>query len=135
MITAFYAAILALIFLALSFRVVQGRFTKRIAFGANGDDDMTKRVRAHGNFAEYVPFALLLLMFAEMQNVPIWSVHAAGIMLVIGRLSHIWGIMSPPPNAQRAVGMVLTFLVILLAALWCVWIFVARLIAGYRESF
>ncbi len=128
MITAFYAAILALIFLALTYHVILGRWSKRIAFGTGGDDNMTKRVRAHGNFAEFVPFALLLLWFAEMQNAPLWSVHVAGILLVIGRLFHIWGVMHRKiPNAPRALGVILTHLVILFAAVWCLWIFFVRL--------
>ena len=131
MITAFYAAILALIFLALTYHVILGRFGKRIAFGAGGDDNMLKRVRAHGNFAEFVPFALLLLMFAEMQNAPIWSIHAGGILLVAGRLFHAWGIMHPRiPNAQRVLGVMLTHIVILGAALWCLWIALVRFTIG-----
>lgn len=131
MITAFYAAILALIFLALSIYVIQGRFTKRIAFGAGGDDNMAKRVRAHGNFAEYVPFALILLMFAEMQNAPIWSVHVVGVLLVIARVLHACGTMNPKiPNAQRLLGMVLTMVAILLPALWCLWAIFIRQTVG-----
>lgn len=130
MITAFYAAILALIFLVLTYRVIAGRFARRLAFGTGHDENMTKRVRAHGNFTEYVPFALLLLMFAEMQNAPIWAVHAGGIALVIGRICHVFGIMAPPPNKQRVIGTMLTLLVILFAALWSVWIFGVRTLIG-----
>ena len=131
MITAFYAAVLALVFLGLSAYVIQGRFTKRIAFGAGGDDNMAKRVRAHGNFAEYVPFALILLMFAEMQNAPVWGVHVIGIVLVIARVLHVCGTMNPKiPNAQRLLGMVLTMVAILLPALWCLWAFLIRQTVG-----
>lgn len=124
MITAFYAAILALVFLVLTYGVIAVRLTKRIAFGTGGDDDMTKRVRAHANFAEFVPLALLLVMFAEMQNMPLWAVHTAGIVLVLSRLLHAWGIYHPVlDNWQRKAGALSTHIVILAAALWNIWVF------------
>lgn len=124
MITAFYAAILALLFLILTYGVIAGRLTKRLAFGTGGDDDMTKRVRAHANFAEFVPLALLLIMFAEMQAAPLWAIHAGGVALVLSRLVHAWGIYHPVlDNWQRKAGALSTHIVILAAALWNIWVF------------
>lgn len=125
MITAFYAAILALLFLILTYGVIAGRLTKRIAFGTGGHDDMTKRVRAHANFAEFVPLALLLVMFSEMQAAPLWTIHLAGLLLVLSRLLHAWGIYHPVlDNWQRKAGALSTHIVILAAALWNIWVFV-----------
>lgn len=131
MITAFYAAVLALVFLVLTGAVIAGRLNKQIALGTNNDKDMTKRVRAHANFAEFVPFALLLLMMAEMQAAPLWAVHMAGIMLVFGRVFHARGINhAHSAHWHRRFGALLTYIVILAAALWNLWVFGARMLAG-----
>lgn len=128
MITAFYAALLALMFLALTWYVILGRISHKISLGDAGNDNMQKRIRIHANFAEFVPFALLLMWFSEMQNAPIWSIHVGGILLIVGRICHIWGILHKHvPNVQRVLGNALTQLVILAAALWCVWIFIVRM--------
>ena len=65
MITPVYAAILALLFVFLSVRTIRFRRRFSVAIG-NGEHNLLARAsRAHGNFAEYVPLALLLIYFIE----------------------------------------------------------------------
>ena len=61
MIISLYAGILALIYIGLSGYVIQGRFKNKVSLGDNNNADMQKRIRVHGNFAEYVPLALFLI--------------------------------------------------------------------------
>jgi len=63
-----YAAILMLMFVLLSIRVVQMRASAKIGIGTGNDPAMERRIRVHGNFAEYVPLALLLLLCMELQS-------------------------------------------------------------------
>ncbi len=65
-ITAFYAALLAVLFLVLSFRVIGVRRGQRVEIGDGGDKELLRRMRVHANFAEYVPLALVLLALAEV---------------------------------------------------------------------
>lgn len=104
-----YAAIMALLFIALSAYVVAGRWKFRTAFGTGGNEEMERRVRAHGNFSEYVPFTLLLLAVAELRAAPTDWVQGLCIALLVGRLLHIAGVYRPVPNLLRAGGMMLTF--------------------------
>ena len=55
-----YAALLAVIFVALSVRTLLLRRRLGIAIGDGDDPRMLRAMRAHANFAEYVPFSLLL---------------------------------------------------------------------------
>ena len=64
-ITAFYAALLAMLFMVLSFRTIEQRRNARVEIGTGEDAELLRRYRVHVNFAEYVPFALLLLGLAE----------------------------------------------------------------------
>ena len=68
MVTALYAALLALLLFILSIRVIGLRGNPAFAFIAQGrgDDELLQRaIRAHGNFTEYVPTMLILLYFLE----------------------------------------------------------------------
>jgi uncharacterized membrane protein YecN with MAPEG domain len=113
-----YAAILAVMFVALSIRVIALRRTSRLPLGFQGDVGLERRVRAQGNFAEYVPLALLLLAFVEMRGAPAWLLHALALVLVAGRLSHAYGVSQLRESfAFRVSGMAMTFTVILCAAL------------------
>ena len=64
MITALYSSLLAILFFVLSVRVIALRGNPAFAFMAQGkgDEELLQRaIRAHGNFAEYVPFMLIIL--------------------------------------------------------------------------
>ncbi len=67
-IVPFYAALLALLFMVLSVRVMRERGRARVAIGTGGNIALERRIRVHGNFAEYVPLALLLLAFMELRG-------------------------------------------------------------------
>ena len=52
------------------------------------DEELLKRIRAHGNFTEYVPLALFGLAGMELVGAPGWLVLATGTALVAGRAVH-----------------------------------------------
>jgi uncharacterized membrane protein YecN with MAPEG domain len=117
-ITPAYAAILALIFVALSVRTLLLRRKKGIAIGTADDPELTRAMRAHGNFAEYVPISLLLLFFLESRTGNLILIHALCTALVIGRLVHAYGVSQINENYRyRVAGMFLTFGVIIYASL------------------
>ncbi|MFN3348752.1 MAPEG family protein [Pseudorhodoplanes sp.] len=113
-----YAAILAVLFFALSIRIIALRRASKLPLGFQGDIALERRVRAQGNFAEYVPLALLLLAFVEMRGAPAWLLHVLALLLVAGRISHAYGVSQLRETfAFRVTGMGMTFTVILCAAL------------------
>ncbi len=119
-ITAFYAALLAVMFIALSVRVIAWRRQQRVEFGDGQDAELLRRLRVHANFAEYVPFTLLTMALAESMAPPDVLVHASGLLLLAGRMLHAYGVSrSPPIMRYRVYGMWLTFAALGLAALVC----------------
>jgi uncharacterized membrane protein YecN with MAPEG domain len=90
-VTLLYAGLLTLWFVVLSVRVVNIR-RRGIIFGDNGDIHVIRVVRAQGNFAEYVPLALLLLGFLEVSRYSIYILHALGVTLLVARLLHGLGL-------------------------------------------
>lgn len=116
-IVPYYAAVLALLFLYLSYRVIEGRRTNKVSLGGGGIPALERVVRVHANFAEYAPFALVLLGMAELRGVPGWALHALGAALVLGRASHAYGVSRTPEMFRfRIGGMMLTFFVLAAAA-------------------
>ena len=88
-VTLLYAGTLAIWFLVLSVRVIQGRMGPgNPSLGDGGNPMMLRRIRGHANFAEYVPLILLLMGFLESSGLPRWEIHALGVTLLVGRLLH-----------------------------------------------
>jgi uncharacterized protein len=87
-----YAAIFAFIYLVLSVQVIRGRRQAKAAIGTRGDVRLERKIRVHANFAEYVPFALLLLSFVEMQGGPAWLIHLICLAFLAGRAIHAYGV-------------------------------------------
>ena len=67
-ITAIYAAILALILTVLSAKAGLLRGKLGIPAGAGDNAEMTLAMRRHGNAAEYIPIAIILMMILEMKK-------------------------------------------------------------------
>ncbi len=119
-ITALYASLLAFVFVVLSVRVIGFRRDARVELGHGESAELLRRMRVHANFAEYVPFAILLMGFAESLKAPVGLIHALGLALIFGRLIHAYGLSQTPQILKyRLLGMVLTITVIGLAAFVC----------------
>ena len=120
-VTLLYACLLTLWFVVLSVRVVNIR-RRGIIFGDNGDIHVIRVVRAQGNFAEYVPLALLLLGFLEVSRFSIYLLHALGITLLAARLLHGLGLsFGWQARSTRVAGAALTFIVLLIEAVLCLY--------------
>ena len=109
-ITSIIAAVLTGIFIRLSFAVIGLRHKNKVGLGSGGHEDLERAIRAQGNFAEYVPFGILLIACLELNKAPWWLVTILGITLIIGRVIHAVGINTPPPDfSKRVLGMKFTF--------------------------
>ena len=116
-VTSLSAAILVGLFIFLSAQVIVFRRTNRVSMGDQGDPRLLSLMRAHGNFAEYTPFALLLLGLAEVQSAPFLALAGLGLILVLGRILHAIAFVSNRMNMRfRVLGMLLTFLALILGA-------------------
>lgn len=105
-----YTAVLAVLFVLLSLRVIRTRAAERIGIGVGRNRILERRVRVHANFAEYVPLTLLLLAMAEVRGAPDYVLHVLCLTLLVGRVAHAWGVSSEPELPRsRIIGMGCTF--------------------------
>jgi len=113
-VTSIIAAVLTAVFIRLSFNVIGLRRKNKVGLGSGGIEDLERAIRAQGNFAEYVPFGLILLACLELNGAAWWLVAIPGVTLIIGRLIHAIGINTPPPDfSKRILGMKFTFLTLM----------------------
>lgn len=104
-ITLIYGGLLGLLFLLLSFWVVKRRAQFKVMIGEGEAPEMLSAIRAHGNFAEYVPLTLLLMALCELAGVRALWLHLGGVLLLAGRILHAIGIQIPrAPNKPRLFG-------------------------------
>ena len=120
-ITGIYAAILMLIYVALSLNVVRLRRGNQVSMGDGGNVELRCAIRAHAHFAEYVPFALLLIAIIEMSSASRIILHILLATLLVARLLHPMGMFAKPGTFQfttgRVLGMALTMIVMVVTAL------------------
>jgi uncharacterized membrane protein YecN with MAPEG domain len=118
-VTSIITAVLTIIFVRLSFAVIGLRRKNQVGLGSGGHEGLERAIRAQGNFAEYVPFGIILIACLELNGAPWWLVAIPGITLIIGRLMHAVGISVPPPDfSKRVLGMKFTFVTLISLALF-----------------
>lgn len=100
--SAVFASLTALLFLALSFRVVMFRLKYRKGMGITDDLDFQAADRAQANLVEYAPFALILLALGELNGVASQLVYWVGVAFIAGRVLHAWGMISGRGGPHKA---------------------------------
>ncbi len=117
-ITPIFAGLLALAYAYLAMRVIVARRSLKVGLGDGGEKTLLRYIRVHGNFAEYVPFILLLMLMGELMGAPSWLTASIGILLCAGRLVHAIGVgQEPEISGSRTIGMGLTFTALLVAGI------------------
>ena len=121
MITMRYAGALALLFLVLSIRVIQGRTGKGgPSLGDGGNTEMLRRIRGHANFAEYVPLILIMMGLLETRGLSPILLHSLGGGLLVARVSHGYTFAFLKDSViGRTLGAGLTLLVLGAAGVLC----------------
>ena len=105
----------------LAVTVISARYRHRVSLGDGGIPELQARIRAHGNFAEYVPIVLILMGLVELaggdRTVLLWS----GIALVVSRVLQAIGVWKRvAPNPFRFVGTCLTLFLLIYYSVWAI---------------
>ncbi|MDO6591120.1 MAPEG family protein [Yoonia sp. 1_MG-2023] len=87
-----YALAVAVVTLALWFRVTLYRGNIGISIGDNGDVNLLQRIRQHGNCVEWSSFILIMMILAEGMGAPGLYIQISGALLLIGRIAHPFGL-------------------------------------------
>jgi uncharacterized membrane protein YecN with MAPEG domain len=121
-ITALYAAVLALIIIALGINVTVHRVKLKVGLGDGGNPEMLRMIRLHGNAVEYLPIAIVLMIAYELNGGWHLALHVIGVALVAGRLiqtAAMWSTEVAGPG--RGSGQSLTWISITALAVLNMW--------------
>lgn len=128
-ITALYAGLLGILYLSLAALVVANRRRARVGLGTGSDTALERAVRVHGNFAEYAPLFLVLLLVAELSGGTALLLHAAGAAFFLARIGHALGLtQSSGTSRGRFFGTLVSWIAILVLALTNLWLVIGRAI-------
>ena len=128
-VTAFVAAICALLLLLTAIDTVRQRIRAKAAFGDAGDAKLISASRSHGNLAEHAPIVILLLAFLELAHAWHMGLMAIGALFLFGRVIHIWGLYLPAstkPPLPRSLGVIITWLTLAILSGWTLYLLVTQ---------
>ena len=123
-ITLFYAAILTIFALVLSFGAgsFRGKTGLSVLFGEPPNMELAEKVRRHQNFLEYVPMLLIVMGAIELNGGSSTFLHVVGALLIVVRVAHAVGLkhdnMGHPGRMVGAGGTALLTLVTAAYGLW-----------------
>lgn len=113
-----YIAVLVLLGVVLAWRVIGIRRSQKIGLGDGEDKVLRRRIRAHGNFSEYAPLLIGLLLALSLVGAKEWAIHLVGLTGVVGRILHAIGLsQSGGASFPRVGGMILTLSALVIGAL------------------
>ena len=114
---ALWTGLLLILLVVLSARVVLGRQRLRVSLGDGGQHEMNVLARTFANASEYAPAGIAALILLAAVGASAMEVHAIGGALFLGRIIHPFGLIGKKaPNPARVLGMALTWLALLGAA-------------------
>jgi hypothetical protein len=121
-ITGLYAALQAFVATALVAPVGRLRTKYEVSIHAGGHPDLDVAIRRHANWAEHVPFALLLIGLLELNGGGPGLLHGLGAGLLVARALHPLGLKHETMRSPlRGIGAAGTLLVTLIAAVALLW--------------
>ncbi len=112
----------AIIYLALSIIVIKARHKSGAAYGLTDDRSFNSKIRAHGNFSEYTPICLILLLTLSLEELTPLYFGLICFIFILGRVFHAVGLIyfeqqNQPSFIYRQIGMALTFATIIFSVI------------------
>lgn len=126
-ITALFIGLLTLWYLRLSVRVIKMRVSENVSVGLGDTTDgpLLRAVRAHANFAEYIPLALLMMAVLEWHGLREVYLYLFGASLLVGRYFTNRGLLETWKRG-RILGTVCTFIPLGVGVLFLLFIWFSR---------
>lgn len=110
-IVALYVALNLILVCILMMRVGSVRMKEKVSIGDGGNESLFARIRAHANYTETAPFALIGLIALATLSAPSLMLHIFGAGFTIGRVAHAHGMAAEGANgAGRGIGALLAML-------------------------
>jgi uncharacterized protein len=117
-VTSLFVGLFALLQVPMTLVVALRRARTKIQFSDGGDAPLLRQMRAHANFVETVPMALLAMAAAEYSGAHRSLLVAGGLALLCGRLTHYLALVRSGFGIGRVIGMVFTLVPMVTFGVW-----------------
>jgi uncharacterized protein len=121
--TFLFAGLCALLHFFLTIAVIQRRAVTGVDLLDGGDTTLLRRIRAHGNFAETAPMAMLLLALLEVGGLQAKWLVLLGSAFIVARILHAMSLLSNNATWSRRGGTILSLKVLFVQAVLCLNLF------------
>lgn len=128
--TSIYAGLCGLLMAWLTLQTIKVRRANKIKLGDGGNFELHSAIRAHGNFAEYMPITIILLFLLEYNGAPALVIHVIGIAFLIGRWIHAQGLLKDNLR-KRVMGMGYTLNILIGLAIANIVLAIFKLLKAY----
>ena len=106
-ISILFTIIFIIFYLILTIITIKARRSAKVAYGDGFNKELTKAVRAHGNFFEFTVFFIISSFLLEILDANQIYVLIINILFLIGRISHAHSMLNEK-ILFRIVGMMIT---------------------------
>jgi uncharacterized membrane protein YecN with MAPEG domain len=108
-ISILFTIIFIIFYLILTIITIKARKSTKVAYGDDGNKELIKAVRAHGNFFEFTVFFIISSFLLEILEANQIYVLFINIVFLLGRISHAYSMLKEK-IIFRMVGMMATLI-------------------------
>lgn len=108
-ISILFTIIFIIFYLILTIITIKARKSTKVAYGDDGNKELIKAVRAHGNFFEFTVFFIISSFLLEILEANQIYVLFINIVFLIGRISHAYSMLKEK-IIFRMIGMMATLI-------------------------
>ena len=106
-ISILFTIIFIIFYLILTIITIKARKSTKVAYGDEGNKELIKAVRAHGNFFEFTVFFIISSFLLEILDANQIYVLFINIVFLLGRISHAYSMLKEK-IIFRMIGMMVT---------------------------
>lgn len=108
-ISILFTIIFIIFYLILTIITIKARKSTKVAYGDEGNKELIKAVRAHGNFFEFTVFFIISSFLLEILDANQIYVLFINIVFLLGRISHAYSMLKEK-IIFRMIGMMATLI-------------------------
>ena len=122
-ISILFTIIFIIFYLILTIITIKERKAARVAYGDGFNKDLTKAIRAHGNFFEFTVFFIISSFLLEILDANQIYVLFVNIVFLLGRISHAYSMLKEK-TLFRVIGMMATLNIYALNCIYLLYLYV-----------
>ena len=122
-ISILFTIIFIIFYLILTIITIKARKSTKVAYGDDGNKELIKAVRAHGNFFEFTVFFIISSFLLEILDANQIYVLFINIIFLLGRISHAYSMLKEK-IIFRMIGMISTLNIYALNCIYLLYLYV-----------